>query len=100
MTPPKNYTYTTLLSHMDNVTFFYIFTLFYLISTPPKTILEYFKAWPFPSWDGLGLFGLWPSWAWAWALGLGLIFILCLLLIFRRLEERTSNVRVDVLFLH
>jgi len=31
---------------------------------------------------------------------LGLIFILCLLLILRRLEGRTSNVRVDVLFLH
>ena len=30
-----------------------------------------FKTWPCPSWDGLGLFGLWPSWAWAWAFGLG-----------------------------
>ena len=46
------------------------------------------------------------GWTWAlWALaflglGLGLIFILCLLLVLRRLEGRTSNVRVDVLFLH
>jgi len=38
MTPPKNYTYSTLLSHMDNVTLFYIFTLLYLITTPPTRV--------------------------------------------------------------
>jgi len=32
--------------------------------------------------------------------GFGPLFILCLLLILRRLEGRTSNVRVNDLFLH
>ena len=48
-----------------------------------------FKTWPCPLWDGLRLFGLWPS----WALGLGLIFMLCLLLIFEK--TRRKNFRCE-----
>ena len=87
MTPPKNYTYTTLLSHMGNVTLFYIVTLLYLITTPPETIQEYFKAWPCPSWDGLWAFvgfGL---------LGLGLYLL-------QRLTRKTLNMKANDLALH
>ena len=85
---------------MGNVTLFYIFTLLYLITTPLKNHTRVFQS------LALSLRGwTWALWALAFlglglGLGLGLIFILCLLLILRRLEGRTSNMRVDVLFLH
>ena len=68
MTPLKNYTYTTLLSHMGNVTLFYIFTLLYLITTPPKNYTRVFQslALPLMGWT-------WALWALA-ILGLGLGF--------------------------
>ena len=104
MTPPKNYTYTySPKSHGQCDFILHIHTPLFNIHTSYKSKSNdalLFNAWPCPSWDGLGLFGLWPSWAWAWALGLGLIFILRLLLILRRLEGRTSNVKANVLFLH
>ena len=40
MTPPKNYTYTPLLSHMDKVTLSNTFTPIYLISTPPTRVIQ------------------------------------------------------------
>jgi len=89
---------------MDNVTLFYIFTLLYLISTPltrvNQMMLFYLMLGLAPHGMDLGLLGFGLLGLGLWALGLGLIFILCLLLTFRRLEGKTSNVKVNVLFLH
>ena len=63
ITPPKNYTYTPLLSHMDNVTLSNTFTPIYLfnIHTSYKSHSNdalLFNAWPCLSWFGLELLGL------------------------------------------
>jgi len=72
MTPPKNYTYTPLLSHMDNVTLSNTFTPIYLISTPPTRVIQimlfYLMFGLAPHGLDLGFLGL------GLGLGLGLIF--------------------------
>jgi len=99
MTPPKNYTYTYSPKSHGQCDFILHF------HTPLFNIHTSYKS---KSNDAL-LFNAWRclmGWTWAfWALaflglGLALIFILCLLLILRRLEGRTSNVKVNDLFLY
>ena len=76
MTPPKNYTYTPLLSHIDKVTLSNTFTPIYLISTPPTRVIQmmlfYLMLGLAP--HGVGFLGLGLLGLGLWALGLGLIF--------------------------
>jgi len=73
MTPPKNYTYTPLLSHMDNVTLSNTFTPIYLISTHPTRVIQmmlfYLMLGLAPHGLDLGFLGLdllvLGLWAWA-----------------------------------
>lgn len=78
MTPPKNYTYTySPKSHGQCDFILHIHTPLFNIHTSYKSKSNdvlLFNAWPCPSWDGLGLFGLGLSWAWAWASSLFYVF--------------------------
>jgi len=103
MTPPKNYTYTySPKSHGQCDFILHIHTPLFNIQTSYNYYALLFNASPSPHGMDLGFlgFGLLGLGLWACALGLGLIFVLCLLLILKRLEGRTSNVKVNDLFLH